>query len=134
MKKLKFVTIEILMIFALSCDKSDPTPEGPTLVGTWKYQGWSNKDCADSGLNPLGFVCTDCKEIWTSSSITGSGWIPYSANYSINGNTITFTQAQGDINFPESTYSGTYELTATTLKITVDATWSSCKMVKSYTR
>lgn len=134
MKKLKKIFFIFLSCLLMSCDKSEPAPDVPTLVGTWNYQGWSNKDCADPGLNPLGFVCTVCKEVWTGSTVTGSGWITYSANYSVNGNTITFTQAKGDIYFPESTYSGTYELTATTLKITIDAPWTGCKMVKSYTR
>jgi hypothetical protein len=137
MKKLKYfiplLTIGLIII-ASSCSKTDPAPQGPQLKGTWTYAGWSNQNCTNPALDPLGFVCTDCHEVWTDSTITGSGWLNYTAKYKVNGNSITFSNATGDIHFPEPTYSGTYELNSNTLIITVDATWTGCQMVKSYTR
>lgn len=133
--KHNFLVLVFISCLIVSCKKSESTPpSGPSLVGTWKYNGWSNKDCADPTLNPLGFACTNCTEVWTTSTITGSGWVNYSANYTVVGNAITFTNSTGDIHFPHSTYSGTFELTATSLTITIDATWTGCKMVKSYIR
>lgn len=138
-----FAGVLMLALLMTGCSKSDPAP---SLAGTWVFKSATVTTCTNTTLNGTSGTCfSDCIQIWTATTITGSeidlapsqtANTPYTSTYTISGSNITESRTYPTAPTFNRILVYSFTLTATTLTKTSAPTSSSggCTVVAVYTR
>ncbi len=109
MKTIKYLSIFVLAILSFNCSKSDDSPEAPVgdletlILGGWKIASKTlngeavELDCANGLSTILTFRDADVSFGVDLEDGNGCVTLPFSASYSVEGNTLIINGPFGDI-------------------------------------